>query len=128
MTKKIAEEFIAALTQLESTRDVEPIVKLFAGDCEVGNAMMSDPLHGAEGALEFWRTYRDSFGGLRSAFRNKIYCGNGAALECCSEGTSRNGNSLMYEGVSILEIEGEKIIRIHAYFDPAKVQRQIAAC
>ena len=39
MSEKIAYKFIAALSELESARDVESMVALFADNCEVCNVV-----------------------------------------------------------------------------------------
>jgi hypothetical protein len=54
---------------------------------------------------------------MRSEFRNVIATEDRAALEWTTEGTS-NGNAVSYSGVSILEIEGGKVCRFMAYFNP----------
>ena len=54
-----------------------------------------------------------------------IASGSGAALEWTTEGTSFNGSPLSYSGVTILEIEGEKVTRSSAYFDPSALGRQM---
>jgi hypothetical protein len=52
-----------------------------------------------------------------SEFRNVFATEEGAALEWTTQGTS-NGEDASYDGVSILEIEGGKVRRFMAYFDP----------
>jgi len=53
---------------------------------------------------------------MRSEFRNVFATEEGAALEWTTQGTS-NGDSVSCAGVSILEIEGDKVRRTKAYFD-----------
>jgi hypothetical protein len=55
--------------------------------------------------------YRSTFGEMRSEFRNVFATGEGAALEFTTEDTS-NGDTVSYEGVSILKIEGGKLKRV----------------
>jgi limonene-1,2-epoxide hydrolase len=125
MTQEIAEKFIAALGELESGENVENIVSLFADDCEVGNTTLTETMHGRDGAHHFWTNYRKSFGEVRSEFRNTIYSDRTAALEWTSKGTADNGHPIDYEGVSILEIDGDKITRFFAYFNPGKLGMQM---
>ena len=125
MTQKIAEEFINALRHLESTSDADPIAALFDADCEVGNVIASEDFHGPERARDFWRRYQDNFGEVRSDFRNRIVTDNRIALEWISEGKSKTGKDVKYEGVSILETDGDKITRFYAYFDSGKLGHQI---
>lgn len=125
LTKNVAEKFIAALTELESARDVELLVALFADDCEVGNIVVSEKFRGVEGARRFWTSYRAAFKDVCSIFQNEIYSGNTALLEWTTEGRIKNGRKIRYDGASYLEMKGEKIARFHAAFDPKNLERQM---
>lgn len=126
MSAQMAERFIEALSRLESNRDVETLAALFAEDCDVGNVVAGEKFMGREGAREFWTKYRDTFGDVRSTFRNRIVDGDRAALEWATAGTASGGASVNYEGVSILETRDGRITRFHAYFNPEELGRQIA--
>ena len=81
MAEKIAEKFIAALAALEANRDVETIAALYTDNSEIGNIVTDSGNHrSAKGAREFWTHYRDTFGEVKSEFRNKIFSGDAAAL------------------------------------------------
>lgn len=123
MAEEITEKFIDALTKLESGEDVDTIASLFADGCEVGNVTLSKTLHGTDGAREFWTHYKSTLGDVRSVFKNKIVSGNASALEWTTEGGE---NHVSYEGVSILETDGEKITRFFAYFNPNKLGEQLS--
>lgn len=125
MSEQSAEKFIEALGNLEKSDDVEAIVALFADDAEIGNVTLTENLSGTDGAKEFWTNYRKTFGEVSSEFTNKIHSENVSALEWTSKGTSANGSEINYDGVSILEFDGEKIKRFFAYFNPAKLGHQI---
>lgn len=124
MANQTAEKFIEALHRLESERDLETIVSLFSEDCEINNVVTVNNEQKPD-ARSFWQNYRDNFDAVNSTFRNEIITENRAALEWKTAGTSSDGNSFEYEGVSILEIEGERITRFFAYFDANKLGRQI---
>ena len=124
MAEKTAKQFIDALHKLESDRDLETIVGLFSEDCEIGNVVTEDKDIGVK---EFWTSYRESFGEVESTFRNEIITDDVTALEWTTSGTSGEGHEFEYDGVSILEIEADKITRFHAYFDPNKLGKQIVA-
>jgi ketosteroid isomerase-like protein len=122
MAAETARKFIDALHKLEADRDLETIAGLFDESAEVSNVLTEDrPMD----ARQFWQHYRDNFGEIKSTFRNEIITENRAALEWTSEGSSADGNEFKYDGVSILEIDGEKITRFQAYFDPNNLGRQI---
>ena len=125
MGHELSEKFIDALNDLEANKNVEGIVKMFADDCETGNVALTATMHGTDGAREFWTDYRNTFGEVKSAFKNKIISENVSALEWTTVGLSSEGHEINYEGVSILEFDGDKITRFFAYFNPAKLGRQI---
>src|SRR5215212_6274247 len=104
MSKEVADGFVEALRKLEENEDVEALVEMHTGDCEVGNVSVPGIFRGHEG-----------FGEMRSEFRNVFATEEGAALEWTTQGTS-NGDSIAYDGVSMLEIEGGKVRRFMAYF------------
>ena len=124
MAENIAKQFIDALHKLESDRDLETIVSLFSEDCEVGNVVTEDKNISPR---DFWKNYRETFGEVKSTFHNEIFTDAATALEWTTSGTSSAGHEFEYDGVSILEIAGDKITRFHAYFDPNKLGKQIVA-
>ena len=124
MAENTAKNFIDALHKLESDRDLDTIVGLFTENAEVGNVVTEDKNISAH---DFWKSYRENFDTVKSTFRNEIVTGSATALEWTTSGTSNGGGEFEYDGVSILEIEGDKITRFHAYFDPNKLGKQIIA-
>jgi hypothetical protein len=125
VSEGIVKQFVEALGRLESKRELEPIVSLFAEDAEINNVTSMKGKQGQGGAEEFWRVYRETFEEMKSTFRNEIVTDGRGALEWQTVGSSKNGHRIHYEGVSILEIEGDKITRFFAYFDPRNLGRQI---
>ncbi len=124
MSKEVADRFVEALRELEEDRNVEALVEIHTEGCEAGNVAVHETFRGHEGLREFWTSYRSTFGEMKSTFRNVFATEEGAALEWTTEGTS-NGNTVSYEGVSILEIEGGKVRRFMAYFDPRALAPQV---
>lgn len=126
MSEQIAKRFVEALGRLEAEGDLETITGLFADDCEIGNVVSPEKFKGVDGAREFWGAkYRDTFGGVRSTFRNVFAAANRAALEWTTGGTANDGTPIRYDGVCILETDGEKITRFCAYFDAGRLGRQL---
>jgi ketosteroid isomerase-like protein len=124
MSKEVADNFVEALRKLEEDRDVEALVKIHTEDCEVGNVSVPGSFKGQDGLREFWTEYRKTFGEIKSTFRNVFATEEGAALEWTTEGTS-DGDSVSYAGVSILEIEGDKVRRFITYFDTRDLTPQV---
>jgi SnoaL-like domain len=108
LSKEVADEFVEVA-----------LVAVHAEDCHVGNIAVPRTFSGHEGLREFWTGYRYTFGEVKSEFRNVFADDAGfVALEWTTEGTS-NGNTISYDGMSILGIEDGKVGRFRAYFDPA---------
>lgn len=127
MSEQIAQRFVEALGRLEAERDVETIAALFADESEIGNIVSPEKFHGRDGAREFWGAkYRETFGEVKSTFRNVFATGTCVALEWTTEGTANNGTPVRYDGVSILETDGRLITRFSAYFDAGSLGRQLA--
>ncbi len=124
MSKEVTDDFIEALRKLEEHRDVEALVEIHTDDCEVGNVSVPETFRGHDGLREFWTEYRKTFGEMESTFRNVFATGEGAALEWTTEGAS-SGDAVSYDGVSILEFEGEMVSRFMAYFDTRRLTRQV---
>ena len=127
MSREVAETFRDALWRLEEDRDVEPLVEVHAEDCGVGNIAVPRTFGGHDGLREFWTSYRATFDDMKSEFRNVFADDSGhAALEWTMRGTS-NGKSVEYGSASILEIEGGKVKRFMAYFDPRELTQQVVS-
>ena len=125
MSKEVADKFVEALWKLEEDRDVEALVEVHAEDCDVGNVAVPRTFEGHDGLREFWTSYRDTFGNMKSEFRNVFADEAGhAALEWNTSGDA-NGKDVSYDGVSLLEIEDGKVSRFRAYFDPRTVTEQV---
>ena len=118
------QQFIDALEQLESSRQHDRMVSLFAENCKVGNVISPDHFEGQEGASRFWQAYIGSFGEIRSDFFNRVESANQAALEWVAKGATAQGHSVSYQGITVLDFQGGKITRFMSYFDPHSLGRQ----
>ncbi len=125
MSEQVADRFIEALRQLEERQELELLLDTFAARCEIRNVVVSEKFQGRDGARRFWTTYRATFGEMRSTFRSRIVANSHIALEWSTEGTTNGGVFVHYDGVSVLEVEADKIVRFRAYFDAGSLSRQI---
>ena len=127
VSREVADKFVEALRKLEEDRDVEALVEIHTEDCDVANVAVPRTFSGHDGLREFWKGYRDTFGEMRSEFRNVFADDAGhAALEWNTSGKA-NGKKVSYDGVSLLEIEEGRVSRFRAYFDPRTVSAQVVA-
>ena len=127
VSRDVADRFVEALWKLEEDRDVDALVEIHTEDCDVGNVAVPKTFSGHDGLREFWTSYRDTFGEMRSEFRNVFADEAGhAALEWNTSGEA-NGKDVSYDGVSLLEIEDGKVSRFRAYFDPRSISSQVVS-
>ncbi len=120
-----AQRFVEALTKLEQSGEMEPLLALFAQDAQVSNVASSRVFTGLDGARQFWTEYKGLLARVKSTFRNMIESGDRVALEWETQGTAQNGAAVNYEGVSIIEWDGDRISRFYAYFDPGLLGREM---
>lgn len=121
-----AQRFVDALAKLEESGDLEPLVSLFGEDAQVSNVASRRVFSGLDGARQFWTEYKAMLARVRSTFRNMIEAGDRVALEWETQGTAHNGAAVSYEGVSIIEWDGDRIRRFYAYFDPGLLGREVS--
>jgi limonene-1,2-epoxide hydrolase len=113
-----ARTFIDALHALEDRGELEPMVALFADDADLRNPSHVGPHRGPDGARRFWSAYRGTFRDIHSEFRHVLEDGGSALLEWTSRGRTTGGLDVAYDGVTVLEWEGDRLRRFRAYFDP----------
>lgn len=125
MSRELAETFINALHKLEETGDPQEIAGLYTDTAEIANVVTPKTFTGVDGARDFWTKYRETFGEMRSEFRNVIAIEGSAALEWTTVGNSKDDHEIIYSGVTILEFDADKISRSCAYFNAHDLGRQI---
>ena len=68
---------------------------------------------------DFWTRYLRAFGQIRSTFTRIWSDDERAILEWTSSGTLPNGLPIEYNGVSLLDLDGDRIKGFRAYYDSA---------
>lgn len=131
-THELAQQFIDALHTLEAgdESDVEPIVALFSADAELSNSALrvtNTTLNGQDGATEFWRSYRRTFGEVRSEFAAVTTSDDAAGLFWTTTGTNPQGASIEYDGATLLMFNAAgQITRFSGYYDSHELGNEIA--
>jgi|SRR5947209_751900 len=115
----ITEKFMTALADLHRDRESGPLIDLFAEDAELSKVGMPHAEHGKQGAREFWERYRDVFDDIEATFQRVVSEDRIAFLEWTSQGSLRDGTDFRYQGVSVLEAEGDLIDGFRTYYDTA---------
>ena len=121
-TAQTVAEYFAALRAM----DVDRFVNAFAPDA-VSHDPVGTPAHHGHDAI------RAFFTGVASLFEtfglteNHVFIiGNSAAVKWTGNGIGRNGKTITFEGIDVLEVNPEgKISEVHAYSDPAPVMASL---
>jgi hypothetical protein len=115
----ITEQFVAALADLHRNRESGPLVDMFSEDATLSKVGMPHQDQGKQGAHDFWERYRDVFDAIDATFHRIAGDERVAFLEWTSEGTLKDGSDFSYQGVSVLEAEGDLIDSFRTYYDTA---------
>jgi ketosteroid isomerase-like protein len=116
-----AQRFIETLRQVENTRQPEELLALFTEDAELRSLRRAGQRAGRDGVRQFWREYLSSFDTIESRFERVYETGDLVVLEWHSDATLASGRRIGYDGVSVIEYEGEKVKRFRTYYDSAKL-------
>ena len=125
MASPSAQEFVAALRRVEEEGDVEAMAAVAADDARLANPTDRTPHRGPDGARRFWGAYRKSFESIRSHFHAVLESDTRIMLEWTSDCRTAAGVNTAYDGVSVVETQGGKIVRFNAYFDPMALSAHV---
>ena len=113
-----ARTFADGLQTFEKDGDVAAFAALFADDAVT---QRFDARGERRGEVEqFWQEYRDQFESISTTFYAVVEGGDRFALEWTSEGKLADGRPLRYRGVTIIDLDGEKISKLETYYDSAQ--------
>ena len=114
-----AQTFADQLNELEAGGDVDRFVTaVFATEVELVRPEAHQQLAGQDGARTFWTQYLAHFDSIRSEFSRVADSDGLGVLEWRSTGRLRTGSDIAYAGVSVLDFDGEGLVRRFAtYYD-----------
>ncbi|MBB6099204.1 limonene-1,2-epoxide hydrolase [Deinobacterium chartae] len=116
---ELAENFMRTLQEIERQRDPQPMLAFFDEQSTLRNLGLQEPMHGLEGAQRFWQAYLDNFSEVRTDFNRVIEGPQGIALEWESSGKLGDGRDFRYEGITVLEVDEDKVRHFRSYYDSA---------
>lgn len=117
--RQLTTQFTDALSELHASRDVEPLVELFAEDATLEKLDDEHTQRGPDGARKFWQEYRAVFEDIEATFTHTIEGGDSVALEWTSTGNLSNGRPFAYRGISVLDFADGRIAGFRTYYDSA---------
>jgi steroid Delta-isomerase len=115
-------EYFAAIRAM----DVERWVNTFDATAVSHDPVGTPPMHGHEALRQFLTQVNSGFDTLGLTEDNVFINGHSAAVKWTGKGIGRNGKSVTFEGVDVIECnEAGKIVNVHAYWDPGPVMATI---
>ena len=113
-----ARTFATALQTFEKDGDAAAFAALFTDDAVT---QRFDARGERRGEVEqFWHEYRDQFSSISTTFYDVVEGGDRAALEWSSDAELTDGRPITYRGVTVIDLDGEKITRLRTYYDSAQ--------
>ena len=116
ITDPRARDFVAALRTFEQSSDPAALTELFAPDATLRRL---DARGDRGDVAAFWREYRAQFHELSTTFSNIVEGVDEFALEWVSTGSLADDRPITYNGVTIIDLDGPKIVRLRTYYDTA---------
>jgi steroid delta-isomerase len=116
--KQTVAEYFAAIRAM----DVERWVDIFDANAISHDPVGTPSMHGHEALRQFLTQVNSGFEIISLTEDNIFINGNSAAVKWTGKGKGRNGKSVTFEGVDVIECnDAGKIVLVHAYWDPGPV-------
>ena len=112
-----ARRFIECLQRAEESHEPDELLALFGEEVELRSLVRDRPFEGPDGARRFWTEYLASFQEVRSRFDRVLEQGDLVILEWTTEATVKSGHPVTYAGVSLIEFDGDRVVRFRTYYD-----------
>ena len=113
-----AHDFADALQRLETDRDLDAFLEVFAEQVELVRPEPGTSALGLDGARTYWQAYLDQFDTISSTFSRLAQDGQLAELEWVGTGRLKTGKDVSYAGCSLLVLDDEaKVVRFATYYD-----------
>jgi steroid delta-isomerase len=120
--KQTVEEYFAAIRAM----DAERWANTFDANAVSHDPVGTPPLHGHEALRQFLTQVNSGFESLGLTEDSVFINGNSAAVKWTGKGTGRNGKSVTFEGIDVIDCNDEgKIVLVRAYWDPGPVMATI---
>ena len=113
-----ARKFAAGLHELDKNGDAAAFAAQFTDDAIT---QRFDARGERRGEVEqFWQEYRAQFQSITTTFYDVVEGGDRFALEWTSDATLSDGRPIQYRGVTVIDLDGDKVTRLRTYYDSAQ--------
>lgn len=126
MSKEEIESIVAAYFTNMAAMNSDGWVASFAEDAVSYDPVGHPPTKVCEGFREFFGQLQATFESMESSTEHIFVAGNEAAVKWTMQGISKNGKSVMFEGITVFEVnDAGKIQTTRAYWNPAAMIAQL---
>jgi steroid Delta-isomerase len=120
--KQTVAEYFAAIRAM----DAERWANTFDANAVSHDPVGTPPLHGHEALRQFLTQVNSGFESFGLTEDSIFINGNSAAVKWTGKGTGRNGKSVTFEGIDVIDCNDEgKIVLVRAFWDPGPVMATI---
>lgn len=113
-----ARKFAAGLHDLDKDGDAAALAAQFTDDAVT---QRFDARGERRGEVEqFWQEYHAQFESISTTFYDVVEGGDRFALEWTSDAKLADGRPISYRGVTVIDLDGDKISRLRTYYDSAQ--------
>lgn len=122
VVSKAVKSYFAALRAM----DIPAVVNTFAEDAISYDPVGAPPSVGHQKLREFFETITAAFKEVGLTEDHVFIAGNSAAVKWTGRGISKQGKTVHFEGIDVIEVnEAGKIQTLHAYWNPAEMVAQL---
>jgi steroid delta-isomerase len=126
MSKEAIESVVAAYFANMAAMNPEGWVDYFAEDAVSYDPVGHPPTKVHEGFREFFGQIQGVFERLETTTEHIFVAGNEAAVKWTTQGVSKSGKSVTFEGITVFEVnDAGKIQTTRAYWNPGAMMAQL---
>jgi steroid delta-isomerase len=126
MTKESVQEAVERYYAALSARDLEAWLACFSEDVVSHSPVGAPVIEGRDGMRLALKLVANTLREIHIAPDDVYVCGSSAAVKWSARGTGHDGRPVSFAGINVFEVDLEgRIRRIHAYWDPNAMIRQI---
>ncbi|MEP6635379.1 MAG: nuclear transport factor 2 family protein [Acidobacteriota bacterium] len=126
MSPEIVTKALRAYFAALRAMDKQAWVDTFATDAVSHDPVGAPPMVGHDSLGQFFESICGAFKEVGLTEDDIFIAGNGAAVKWTGRGISKQGRSVHFEGIDVLEINDDgKIQTVHAYWNPAEMMGQL---
>ena len=128
MNREKVQELVDGYYAALRNRNLDDWLELFASDIIAYTPVGAPGTEGHDGMRLAFKTITGTFKKIDIQVESMFFGGSTAAVKWTARGLGHNDENVTFEGINVFEVDIQgKIWRIHAYWDPEAMMRQLDA-